>query len=126
MKQILTIMLMLGISFTLSSCSDKKSAIDGHEWLEGKWITEDLESSGLYNCVIVGKDYFQYASEIEDGEVVTDVASKPKKEIEINIYFNHSLQSDVKVFGDYHIEEGKKQIYWLYDFDQKIYMKKME
>lgn len=120
------LMLVLSVNIMFSSCSNKKSAIDGYEWLEGKWITEDYDSYDFYNCVIVGKDYFQYASGMEDGEVITDVASKPKNKIEIEMYFSEYLQSDEKVFGIYHIDEGKKQIYWIYDFDQKIYMKKME
>lgn len=121
------LMLVLSVNIMFSSCSNKKSAIDGYEWLEGKWVTEDRYSDDyFYNCVIVGKDYFQYASELEDGEVITDVASRPKNKIEIKMYFVRELQSDEKVFYIYHIDEGKKQIYWLYDFDQKIYMKKIE
>ena len=122
-KLLLIVILMLGVGVMFSSCSGKKSAIDGYEWLEGKWIT-DIPS--FYNCVIVTKNYFQYASELEDGEVITDVTSKPKNDIVIEMYFNQYIQSDVKTVGIYHIDEAKKQIYWLYDFDQKMYMKKME
>ena len=123
-KLLLVFMLMLGIGITFSSCSGKKSAIDGYEWLEGKWISD--ESEGLYSCVIINKDYYQSASYMEDDEVITDVASKPKQEIVIEMYFDRFLQSDVKSFGRYNIDEGKKQIYWVFDFDQKIYMRKIE
>ena len=119
-------MLMLCVSIMFSSCGNEKSAIEGYEWLEGKWVTEDGYSEDFYNCVIITKDYYQYASVLHDGEVITDVASKPKEKIELEIYFDQFLQSDEIVFGIYHIDIGRKQIYWLYDFDQKIYMSKIK
>lgn len=129
MKRILfVVMLMLNITLICSSCGGEKSAIEGYEWLEGKWITEYLQGDVAYNCCIITKEYCQYTSFNLDGEVITDVASKPKVPIVIEISYNQYLESDCKTFADgmYYIDENKQQIYWLYDFDQKVYMKKIE
>lgn len=116
-------LLTLGFSVMLSSCDSNKGALEGYEWLEGKWVSD--HTPGLYSSVIITPNYFQCTSELHDGEVITNVAKRPKQELKIEIYYNDMLQSDVKSFDIYHLDETRKEIYWLYDFDQKIYMRKI-
>ena len=59
-KLLLVFMLMLGIGITFSSCSGKKSAIDGYEWLEGKW---KVESEYLNATMVVSKNIFTIESD---------------------------------------------------------------
>lgn len=51
---------MLGIGIMFSSCSGKKSAIEGYEWLEGKW---KVESEYLNATMVVSKNIFTIESD---------------------------------------------------------------
>lgn len=115
-------MLSAGIMF--SSCDNKKSAIEGYEWLEGKWVND----GGIYNCVVITDEYCQYTSELWDNEIITDLTNQPKEPMSIEITYDQFLQGDFKTFagGMYFIDEVKQQIFWLYDFDIKMYLKKVE
>ena len=119
-------MLTLGVGVLFSSCGAKKSAIKGYEWLEGKWVTEDCTSDMFYNCVIITSDSYKMTSYNYDGEVVTDLSDRTPTALEIETSYNEMLGSDFKTFDVYYIDEQKQQIFWLWDFDQKVYMEKIK
>ena len=119
-KHFFVIALMFVISVVLSSCG--KNAIDGYEWMEGKWESR-AAAGNLTRSVIITKNHYQ-TTPIFPRE---DETYGPEEELVIETYYNHTLGSDVKSFGDgFYIDEHKHQIYWLYDFDIKMYMTKVE
>lgn len=115
-RHFFVIALMFVISVVLSSCG--KNAIDGYEWMEGKWESRWYDG-GLRKGVIITKNHYQSANESE--------TYGPEEELVIEIHYDQIIGSDVKYLGDgFYIDENKHQIYWLYDFDQKMYMTKVE
>ncbi len=125
-KFLFVAMMILGVGVMLSSCESKKSAIDGYEWLEGKWVTADCTIDLFYNCVIITPDNYKMTSFSIDGGVVTDLTDKTPEVLKIETSYVSALESDFKSFDMYYIDEQKQQIFWLYDFDAKVYMEKIK
>lgn len=112
--------------FILVSCKHNENASKNYKWLDGTWVNadeygDDLE---LVSCVIISDGYCQEMRYDYDDSGMTYIETLPKYPIEITIEFSEFLDSYVKTIGNFYIDEAKQQIYWLYDFDQKIYMKK--
>lgn len=110
----------------ITSCGNSSNnALEGYEWLEGRWVTENMSSDYEYSCAIITKDYCQYTSHLWDGEVITDLSGQPKLPVKIELKYD-PFMGDVKAVceGRYYLDEARQQIYWVYDFDQKMYMEK--
>lgn len=133
-KLFYSIVSIIGLTMFITSCGNSSNnALKGYEWLEGRWVTEDAHLYGhnnklldyMYNCIIITEDYCQYTSYNEDNEVITDLKQKPKQSLSIEIE-NNPFIGDTKIVAGtgYYIDEAKKQLFFIYDFDQKCYMVK--
>lgn len=119
------LMLTLCVGLLATSCgnSKKSSKLEGYEWLEGEWKGDEVQQI----FVNVTPQYYQVVGEMWDEDMNLDNADK--KDYEIKIIHNDFL-GDVKGIcdsNDYatlYLDESKQSIYWVYDFDQKIYLTK--
>lgn len=121
------IMLTLSMGLVAISCSSKSSKLEGYEWLEGKWKGDEVQQI----FVNITPQYYQIVGELWDDDM--NVGKAEKKNFSIKI-LNNSFLGDVKGIcesndeGDdfvrLYLDEAKKSIYWVYDFDQKIYLTK--
>ncbi len=129
MKKIFILMLMtcIGLAFSNYANGQKKNPLEGYEWLEGRWVTQDLDNDFMYHCIIITKDFCQHTSYNEDDGIITDLKQKPKKTYTIEIESNPYIGDTKIITGTgYYIDEAKKQLFFIYDFDQKMYMKKIK
>jgi len=111
-------MLVLCLSIISTSCSEKKkSKLEGYEWIEGKWVSEEV-------FVKITPQYYQYVSELWWSEDMDE-----KMDYDIKIVKNECL-GDIKGlvendgFSFIYIDEAHKALYWIYDFDQKMFLTK--
>ena len=125
MKQllyVLTLALSIGI-FTASCGNPTDNKLKGYEWLEGKW--KGTETQQIFANIT--PQYIQIVGEMWNEDMNVDKAEK--KDYTIKILHNEFL-GDIKGicekedFATLYIDETKQSIYWIYDFDQKIYLSK--
>ena len=109
----------------LSACgSGKSNNLKGYEWLEGKWEYSSPEGY-LDTYLVITPSYYQSFRPDFDYES-TDIMNQPKEAYSIALEHNDFV-GDVKMIGGlYCIDEARKQVYWLYDFDQRIYLEKVD
>ena len=135
-KLFYSILLVIGLTMFITSCGNSSNnALEGYEWLEGRWVNEDEHLYGpnnklldyMYNYIIITKDFCQYTSYNEDNEVITDLKQKPKQSLSI-ILQSDPFIGDAKIIAgtSYYIDEARQQLFFIYDFDQKIYMNKIQ
>ena len=118
-------MLLLGLSIMTTSCSQNK--LKGDEWLEGTWRSST--DSGLKIAKITPR-FFQMVDDMSDEDM--DIDNAPLGDYVIKIEHNEYLRSDVKAiyanegnaYPSVYIDDEKQAIYWLYDFDIKVYFTK--
>ena len=118
------VLLLLCLSLMLTSCVEQsKSKLEGYEWVEGKWESNDYPQ--VY--VKVTPQYYQFVGELWDEDM--NLNNAEKKDYSIQIESNEYL-GDIKGIierggaATIYIDEGKKSLYWIYDFDQKVYLTK--
>lgn len=114
-------MLVLCLSMISTSCSEKKkSKLEGYEWVEGKWTSEEV-------FVRVTPQYYQIVGDLWDEDM--DLNNAEKKDFDIKIVNNEFL-GDIKGFVEndgsskVYIDEEEKALFWIYDFDQKMFLTK--
>ena len=115
--------ILLIVSMLIVSCSNSK--LKGYEWLEGVWESDEY----FYMSVNITQEYMQSINGLLDGEGNKNIYSAPKDGYSIEIVHNYFL-GDIKAINQeqgtqFYIDEAKKSIYWIYDFDQKIYLTKI-
>ena len=119
---VLALTLSIGVSF-ISCNNSTDSKLKGYEWLEGKW--KGTETQQIFANIT--PRYIQIVGEMWDEDMNVDKAKK--KDYTIKILHNEFL-GDIKGicekedFATLYIDETKQSIYWIYDFDQKIYLSK--
>lgn len=105
-----------------------KSAVnrlEGYEWLEANWSGSDVQQV----FVKITPQYYQLVGEMWNEDM--NLANAEKKEYVIKVVHDQFL-GDVKGIcddqdSDYatiYLDEAKKAIYWVYDFDSKVYLTK--
>lgn len=125
MKKII-LTLISGMCLTLASFDGiAQNALAGYEWLEGTWKGSDIAEF----VVKITPSYYQCASEMWDEDM--DLTQKEKISFFINLVHDDFI-GDVKAICHandstaryFYLDEKSKSIYWLYDFDMEIYLKK--
>ncbi len=88
-------------------------------WLYGKWEAPDTpKTSAYYACVIITPLYTQtYGAMWNDEDKTID--QMPKKAADITV-------NTTSIDGTYIIDHKRKAIYWIYDFDREMHLKKVE
>ena len=104
----------------------EQHSLKGYEWLEGKW--EDRGEFGeryhLYKNILITKKYYQQIYD-EEGAV----EDQPRQKIAIRDAKDknsESLEKQYKSIGNFHIDEETQRLFWIYDFDQPIYLTKVD
>ena len=117
MKQL--IWTILGLCVILNSCTN---ALDGYEWLEGTWTGEIPH----HVVVKITPTYFQAVNDIHDTNMNINEAKRQSYTIKMVNSFIGDVMAICPKDGaeEFYIDENKKAVYWLYDFDQKIYLNK--
>ena len=111
-----------------NAAPDVKSSdnrLEGYEWLAGNWIGRNTQQV----FVKITPQYYQLVGEMWNEDM--NLANAEKKEYVIKVVHNEFL-GDVKgicdgLDSDYatiYLDEAKKAIYWVYDFDSKVYLSK--
>lgn len=128
-KIIYAAMLLLGLSI-LSSCKNGSNSgsakmPEGYEWLEGTW---KYESDYWTQVVRITPEYYQSVRDDYDETLNIDASEKIGYEIKI---LHNKFIGDEKAlvtnigtdneWAEFYIDEGKKGLYFLYDFDIKEY-----
>lgn len=125
MKRLLyVLMLTLSIGSSSISCNNSTdNKLKGYEWLEGKW--KGTETQQIFANIT--PQYIQIVGEMWDEDMNVDKAKKKDYTIKI---LNNEFLGDIKGicetedYATLYIDEAKQSIYWIYDFDQKIYLTK--
>ena len=113
------------IGALLTSCGETNNKLQGYEWLEGEWSGAAVQQI----FVNITPQYYQIAGEMWDDEM--DIAKADKKDFSIKIIHDTTL-GDLKGICDgedsatIYIDESKQSIFWIYDFDKKIYLSKSD
>ena len=89
-----------------------------YEWLYGKWESPGTpKDDPYYSCVIITPFYTQtYNAVADEGETFEQMPKKPFK----------MSPSVTSIEGTYIIDFSNRALYWLYDFDIKMYLKKVD
>lgn len=121
MKLFFKTLILLGFSIFVVSCVN---LIKGYEWLEGQWVSG--EDSYDKVCVNITKSYIQFVGELWNDDMNLDNADKQEFTIQI---VHNSFIGDVKAIciddhPRFYIDESRQEIFWLYDFDVKMYLSK--
>ena len=116
--------ILLIVSMLIVSCGNSK--LKGYEWLEGVWESDEY----FYMSVNITQEYMQSINGLLDGEGNKNIYSAPKDGYSIEIVHNYFL-GDIKAINQeqgtqFYIDEAKKSIYYIYDFDQKVYLTKID
>ena len=126
MKQVIQrILLVVLLSITATSCKTAVNKLQGYEWIEGQWGGDAVQQV----FVNITPQYYQIVGEMWDDEM--DIAKAEKKSYSIKILHNATL-GDLKGICDgedsatIYIDESNKSIFWIYDFDKKIYLSKSD
>lgn len=103
----------------------EQHSLKGYEWLEGKWEDRSFDVVSYQNQhnIIITKKYYQ---EIWDEEAVVEDQPKQKIAIRDADNKNESLEHRYKSIGSFHIDEETQRLFWIYDFDQPIYLTKVD
>lgn len=137
MKQLIkAVMLLLCLSTILTSCgSNKKSNLEGYEWLEGRWSFYDMEYRGLICDINITPKYIQYRYEFPEEFVPVDYSTLEKIPYSIQIIrteFNGDLKAICKSDKNgepkpiYYINEKDKCPYFFWDFDQEMDLERVQ
>ena len=114
--------ILLIVSMLIVSCSNSK--LKGYEWLEGVWEGKD-NSTLFYASANITPDYIQSIYVFIDEKA--NVYDAPKEDYAIEIVHNSFLGDIKSISGtQFYIDEAKKSIYYIYDFDQKVYLTKID
>lgn len=109
---------------TTNCVGQNKFKLEGYEWVEGRWKSEDPAGQTFVN---VTPHYFQIVSEMWDDDMNLNNAEKKDFDIKIvsNEYFG-DIKAIVEKNSDadprIYLDEREKALYWIYDFDQKKYL----
>ena len=127
MKKIVYIIMLLQVAGMMAvSCRNAATnKLEGYEWLEGKWKGDEVQQI----FANITPQYYQVVGEMWDEDMNLNKADK--KDYEIKIIHSNFL-GDVKGICDIdsddyailYLDEAKHSVYWVYDFDQKVYLTK--
>ena len=99
----------------------EQHSLKGYEWLEGTW--EDREFDIGPRKIFITKKYYQRIWD-EEGAV----EDQPKQKIAIRDADDNSEYPELryKSIGNFCIDEETQRLFWIYDFDQHIYLTKVD